>query len=468
MKLSFFIEDLDEFVLSLDKKGNILYANKEFIKNAQMSTKEFYGKNILKLFDLKKKIDMNLLREYIKNKILTPYRLEIKDKQISEKFEIKLYPFIFDNRIQGFFVKGEPIEGVRRKMLDIRNRFLGITEVFREISSFRSPKEFFEEVIEQACRLIKAPMGILRILDETGLFRVLASRGFSEEYLHIAESFKIGEGLSGKSAERKRIYCVSNVKNSSLLKYKDDLLKEGVQSIIIVPIIFGNTVLGTIGVADKKMRKFTKEEISLLKTFASQVAVVINLIRQEEIINESYFDTLNALVLAMEAKDPYTRGHSERVTRISLNIAKKLGLDEESMKYLKFCTLVHDIGKIAIPDSILLKPSKLTLDEWAQIQLHPVRGKEILSPLKFLTPGMDIVKHHHERYDGKGYPEGLKKNKIPLLARIVAIADAFDAMCSDRPYRKKYPVEYAIKEIERNKGKQFDPEIASVFLSMIV
>ena len=125
------------------------------------------------------------------------------------------------------------------------------------------------------------------------------------------------------------------------------------------------------------------------------------------------------------------------------------------------------IGKIAIPDGILLKPDKLTFRERAEIQLHPLKGVQIVKPLKFLEPGINIIKYHHERYDGKGYPEGLKKDKIPLLARIVSVADAYDAMVSNRPYRKKFPPQQALEEIKRNRGSQFDPEIVDIFLRLV-
>lgn len=184
-------------------------------------------------------------------------------------------------------------------------------------------------------------------------------------------------------------------------------------------------------------------------------------------LEKAYLEIIETLRYAVEAKDTYTRGHSDRVSAYSVLIGEKLGLPEEDIKTLKIGGLFHDIGKIGIPDSILLKEAKLTDDEYSQIKNHPTIGAHILSQVSYFKDMLPIVKHHHEKYDGTGYPSRLKGEEIPYLARIAAVADSFDAMTSKRSYRNSMPLDTVIGEIERCKGTQFDPQIAEAFLEIL-
>lgn len=187
----------------------------------------------------------------------------------------------------------------------------------------------------------------------------------------------------------------------------------------------------------------------------------------KELLEKSYLESIEVLRRTVEVKDVYTRGHSDRVSEYSLLIGEKLNLPPEQMKTLKIGALFHDIGKIGIPDAILLKTDKLTDDEYSEIKNHPAIGAHILSNASIFADIIPIVKHHHERYDGKGYPARLAGEDIPYLARIVAVADTFDAMTSRRSYRQALDFDYTTNEIERCKGTQFDPAIADVFLEIL-
>lgn len=184
-------------------------------------------------------------------------------------------------------------------------------------------------------------------------------------------------------------------------------------------------------------------------------------------LEHAYLESIEVLRYTVEAKDPYTRGHSDRVSEYSVLIGKKLNLSEEELKVLRIGGLFHDIGKIGIPDSILLKEAKLTDDEYSQIKNHPTIGAHILQNATIFKDILPIVKHHHEKYDGNGYPSRLKGEEIPLFARIAAIADTFDAMTSKRTYRDALSLDIVKAEIERCSGTQFDPELAKVFLSIL-
>jgi PAS domain S-box-containing protein/putative nucleotidyltransferase with HDIG domain len=184
-------------------------------------------------------------------------------------------------------------------------------------------------------------------------------------------------------------------------------------------------------------------------------------------LKELYTGLIRSFANAIDAKSPWTKGHSERVTRYALLIAEELGLKEKDLEDLRTAALLHDIGKIGTYDVILDKPDKLNAEELALIRTHPVKGEEILKPIKQLRGLLPIIRHHHERLDGKGYPDGLKDGEIPFLAKIITVADSFDSMTSDRPYRPAPPVEYAMSEIKRCSGTQFDPVAAEAFLRVL-
>ena len=223
----------------------------------------------------------------------------------------------------------------------------------------------------------------------------------------------------------------------------------------------------------EKSDKF--DQLLLLIESAVKAIKQMNTIREinEELkdanakLEQAYLDSIETLRYTVEAKDPYTKGHSDRVSEYSVLIGKYLGLNEEELHTLKIGGLFHDIGKIGIPDSILLKPGKLSPEEYSEIKNHPAIGVHILSNATIFKDIIPIVKHHHERYDGCGYPSKLAGDNIPYLARITALADTFDAMTSKRTYRDALNVDTVIAEIEKCRRVQFDPQIADVFLDIL-
>ena len=203
------------------------------------------------------------------------------------------------------------------------------------------------------------------------------------------------------------------------------------------------------------------EQMNMIKQINEELA------DSKELLEKSYLESIEVLRRTVEVKDVYTRGHSDRVSEYSVLIGEKMGLSEEDLRILRIGGLFHDIGKIGIPDRILLKEAKLTDEEYAEIKKHPTIGAHILEDAEAFKDMVPIVKYHHERFDGRGYPEGLKGKEIPLFARIVAVADTFDAMTSRRSYRQALDFDYTMNEIERCKGTQFDPAIADVFLEIL-
>ena len=223
----------------------------------------------------------------------------------------------------------------------------------------------------------------------------------------------------------------------------------------------------------EKSDKF--DQLLLLVESGIKAVSQMNLIRKINIelkdtydkLEKAYLESVETLRFTVEAKDTYTRGHSDRVSEYSVLLGNKLGLSDEDINTLKIGGLFHDIGKIGVPDSILLKPSKLTDDEYSEIKNHPSIGAHILSNATIFQNVIPIVKHHHERYDGNGYPGKLKGEDIPFLSRITAVADSFDAMTSKRTYRDSLSLDIVKSEIERCKGTQFDPNCADAFLDIL-
>jgi HD-GYP domain-containing protein (c-di-GMP phosphodiesterase class II) len=217
---------------------------------------------------------------------------------------------------------------------------------------------------------------------------------------------------------------------------------------------------------NRKVDIQTNDEIGKLAQAFNHMATALK--ESDQRLRSSFLDTIRALTAALEAKDPYTKGHSERVMKYGVAIARALGLPEKEIENLKYLYIMHDIGKIGIGENILNKPEELSPDERQAISEHSEIGGDILAPISFMDAQlMQIVKSHHERQDGTGYPDGLKDTEIPLSVAILTVADAFDAMVTDRPYRKAHNVEYAKNELIKNSGSQFKREVVDAFMKVL-
>ena len=212
---------------------------------------------------------------------------------------------------------------------------------------------------------------------------------------------------------------------------------------------------------------FTQLDMEMLASLSSSAGIAIENARLYNELQETYLATIKAFVNTIEAKDPYTRGHTERVAEYATAVAEGMGLAPEEVETIRFGAILHDIGKLGVYEQILWKPTALDEDEWKIVKSHPETGASILGGIRFLEKAIDIVRHHHERLDGKGYPDGLKDNELSLNARIACVADSFDAMTSDRPYRDALPVEEAVAQMEKKSGTQFDPRVTQTFTRLI-
>lgn len=233
---------------------------------------------------------------------------------------------------------------------------------------------------------------------------------------------------------------------------------------LAVKVAHDGTFDGWLGLVSFNMEEiFRQSELRLLQSMAKQISVLLANMDLYHDLEQFVINVVKSLVYAIEAKDIYTRGHSERVNRYAMLVAERLGLDETQKEILNWASILHDIGKIGIPESVLNKPARLDDEEFKIIKSHPKKGHCILEPLEQLSTSLPGILHHHERYDGKGYPHGLKGDEIPLVARIIAVADTFDAITSSRAYRSAKPARKAMAIIEEVAGSQLDPDLVEVF-----
>jgi putative nucleotidyltransferase with HDIG domain len=242
----------------------------------------------------------------------------------------------------------------------------------------------------------------------------------------------------------------------------------GARAALCVPLATSEGTIGSITVGSAEIDyRFNSDDVRLLSTIANHVAIAIGNIELFTSLQEAYLATVRSLAAAVDAKDTYTRGHSDRVATYATLIAERMGVSHEQRIALEMAAYLHDIGKIGVAEEILLKPGKLTSDEMAQMRHHPLIGANILKPVAFPWAITPIVRHHHEHFDGTGYPAGLKGEEIPLLARILTAADSYEAMTADRPYRSSLTNEAALEELRGCSGTQFDPRIVDVLVDIV-
>jgi putative nucleotidyltransferase with HDIG domain len=342
-----------------------------------------------------------------------------------------------------------------------------IFEIDKAITSAVDLELVLQEIVHMSVGLMNARVSSIILLDEeSGSLKVAAAHGLPPEYLESGP-FGIEGSLAGRVVREGRPIALEAVDDDTRGKYADLPEMAGLASVLAVPLNLKDRIIGVLQVYTGERHRFTPHEVNLFTSLASQAAIAIENARLFRSLEEIYIGVITALASAIDARDPYTHGHSARVTEFSVRIAENMGLSEEEKDIIRYASLLHDIGKIGIKERILKKPDKLTEEERREMETHPLIAARILQSVTMLEPVMNLVMHHHERYDGKGYPSGLAGEEIPLGARIIAVADAFESMISDRPYRKALPLEEAVAELRRGRGTQFDPRVVDIFLGML-
>jgi len=341
-------------------------------------------------------------------------------------------------------------------------------KIERDVSTKLRLDEVLKTVVERVSSILNVNIcSILLINEKTGRLSIKFAKGLDQKIVEGTE-LEVGDKISGWVAEHNKPILVRNIEEDNRFAKRSEE-KYYNKSLMSVPLAIRDKVIGVLNVNNKKSRRiFNQEDFRLLKQIAAQVAIVIENAKLYRSLTDLYMHTITSLATAIDARDHYTRRHSEMVAKYAVAIAEAMKLSPERVELIRQASRLHDIGKIGVHDFILLKSDRLTDEEWEEVKLHSVKGAEILKPLiVFLDGVIDMVKQHHERYDGRGYPGSYKNGEIDIGARIMAVADAFDAMLSERPYRKAYSKEKAIEELKGNSGTQFDPNIVETFLKVL-
>ena len=320
-------------------------------------------------------------------------------------------------------------------------------------------------IFENTAAAVGATMANLMLVDgEKQELYVKTSWSNDGQAADSAFRIKLGEGIAGWVAKENR--PMRNSGKADALGFRHAPAEESV--VLSVPLRLRDHPIGVITVLrDDRSRAFTEDDELLLTSIGSQVAVAIENYRLNLDVEQTYLETIKALAQAVEAKDPYSAGHSKRVGYYATQIGEQLGLDQEMLRTLNDAGVLHDIGKIGIKDEILLKSAPLTAEEQKIMQQHPLIGEAIVKPVRSLSKVVELIYHHHEKFDGSGYPSRLKGEGIPLGARILAVADTYDSMVTDRPYRKRLSLEQARTELKKSVGVQHDPMIVDLFLKFL-
>ncbi len=345
------------------------------------------------------------------------------------------------------------IEEARKKI----ETLLQLTDFSSHLISIQREGILRHEIVKMTRRIFFAQVSAMLLVSEDGKQIRCAEISGVKKISHFVAS--AGKPITAKS-----------IQNSSKLFLHQLSEKSGIEiyTHICVPLVLRSKIRGALLVLNRRKRdNFTSSDFELMTALANQAIVALENARIYEDTRGLYLDVVQAMVKAIEAKDPYTYGHSARVTKYSLAIGNTLSLAAEELEELRLAALLHDIGKIGVNDKLLSKTGKLNHQEWRSMKNHPQLGKDILQGIGLMERILPGISHHHEHFAGTGYPDRLRGKKIPLFGRIIAVADAYDAMTSDRAYRKKLNKKEAQRELLLYSGKQFDGQIVQAFISAL-
>jgi HD-GYP domain-containing protein (c-di-GMP phosphodiesterase class II) len=350
-----------------------------------------------------------------------------------------------------------------------------LREIDIAITSNLELSETLKVVLHQTrARLHVDACAILLLHSNTQKLEYIGGLGFQTETIKTAR-FHLGEGRAGKAVLERRILGRAELTSSDQIPDRSQVIRaENFAAYFIAPLSTKDKLLGALEIYHRTLLTPKTEWLKFLETVAGQAAIAIenatlfeNLQRSNTELSLAYDATIEGWSAALDLRDRETEGHTQRVTEMTLRLAKAMGFSEQELVHVRRGALLHDIGKMGMPDRILLKPDKLTREEWEVMRKHPDYAYQLLERITYLSAALDIPHCHHEKWDGSGYPRGLKESNIPLAARIFAVVDVYDALTSDRPYRNGWSHEKAVNYIQEQSGSHFDPQVVDAFIKMV-
>ena len=342
---------------------------------------------------------------------------------------------------------------------------MGVTDVYLSL----------QVVLEQLLTHLHVDTANVLLLNSyTQTLEYIAGRGFHSKNIERS-NIKLGQGFAGRAALEQKTVHIPNLASAGDDFIRASLLaSEGFVEYYAIPLVAKGNLNGILEIFQRQPMELDLNSYGFLHSLAGQASIAIDnnilfsrLNRSNQDLLLAYDATIEGWSHALDLRDKETEGHTLRVTELIIKFARAAGIAETELAHVRRGALLHDIGKMGVPDHILLKPDKLTHDEWVEMRKHPVYAFELLSPIVYLSPALDIPYCHHEKWDGSGYPRGLKGEQIPVAARLFAIIDVYDALLSDRPYRQAWSKQNVIKYIKSLSGTHFEPKAVELFLKMM-
>ena len=392
--------------------------------------------------------------------------------------DVSLSHFHFDTGIVVTSIVRDITDQVqdKRRIKRHLNQLEALRKIDLAITASLDPRVTFDVLLSQVTEQLGIDAADILVFNQsTQTLDFAAGRGFRTQALKHTH-LRIGEGNAGKAALDRQIVIIPNLQEEENSLGRAPLItEEGFIAYYAVPLIAKGTIQGVMEIFNRRPISPNSEWLGFLEALASQAAIAIDnamlfndVNRSHAELLQAYDSTIEGWARALEIRDMETKGHSQRVTEMTLRLARRFGIDGPELMHVRRGALLHDIGKMGIPDAILNKPGALSDEEWEIMRKHPVYAYEMLSPIQYLRPALEIPYCHHEKWDGSGYPQGLKGEDIPLPARIFAVVDVWDALRSDRPYRAAWPDEKALAYIQEQSGKHFDPRVVELFFDSVI
>jgi len=345
---------------------------------------------------------------------------------------------------------------------------ISLSELAQQIATSLELEEVMQRILHVALQQSRADKVSIMLVDQSTSpprLKLVAAEGLSPDLLSI--EVPVGEGIAGQVALTGSPLLINT---QTIHQFSPSALHyQGAGSALCLPLKVGNRVVGVLNLTRlTSERPFSESDIRLYLVLAAQAALAIENAQLHQKIREGYFAALLSYCRFAENLMPYRQGHSIRVGIYAKRLAEVVGLDKREAEQMRAAALMQDLGLLKVPKEVLMKPGKLTEEEWQLVKQHPLWSLELVDPPAILTETVEAaVRHHHERFDGTGYPDGLKGDQIPFPARILAVADTFDALCSERPYRPAYSTEQAVKEMQKVAGSQLDPDLTDAFIQIV-
>lgn len=467
------VKNIPEIVCVIELDGTISFVNDVVYDILGYQKEELVGKNIDVLIEpeLSKKflgaINKRLKKDDKFNIELPMIRKDAKEITVEAKLTYHLHNGTV-NGVQAIVRDITKNKKMQNEIIRRNEELLTIYNISKSLSSTIELDGVFSLIVSEVCKILNAEMCVLRLFDATG--KNLTLKAFSGSFFEGVDdlnSFKVlNVDIVSDVVNQRHIIQDENFEPDWIVDKINKSKPEGerLTQVTLVPICARDKTLGLITVGSRI--KIGEKRLGILNSIANNAAVAIENATLYENSKKYFIKTIDALIAAVEAKDKYTEGHSQRVSKYAQVIAEMLDLQREKIEDLKVAGILHDVGKIGISDNILLKPGKLTNEEYEEIKQHPIISNRILYSVGLSETTMRAIACHHERYDGKGYPFGLSGDELDVESQIIAVADAFDAMTSNRSYRKALSAESAIKELIKNKGTQFGPIVVDSIVSI--